>query len=211
LLPELALGGARYIVQCDLNERDKVPYKNPEDAKAWRLANPEKVKAIQDKYIRTHPEKARERGRRYRLANLEKRREGVRQWRKKHKNYGREWKQKNPDKLCATKAKRRAKVEGNGGSFTAEQWRFLCTKCSNRCLCCGKRRKLTADHVIPVSKGGTSNIENIQPLCGPCNSRKGTKATDYRNGDAHPSPQPEGPAMSRGRKQHHVVIHHVTF
>jgi 5-methylcytosine-specific restriction endonuclease McrA len=56
----------------------------------------------------------------------------------------------------------------------------LCEKYHKRCLCCDKRRKLTADHVIPVSKGGTSDISNIQPLCQPCNSSKGAKIIDYR-------------------------------
>lgn len=67
-----------------------------------------------------------------------------------------------------------------GGAYTSAQWIALCDKYCNRCLCCGKKRKLTADHVVPVSKGGSSNISNIQPLCGPCNSSKGTRSTDYR-------------------------------
>jgi 5-methylcytosine-specific restriction endonuclease McrA len=52
----------------------------------------------------------------------------------------------------------------------------------HRCLCCGASEALTADHVIPVSKGGSSNIENIQPLCLPCNTRKGARIIDYRKG-----------------------------
>jgi 5-methylcytosine-specific restriction endonuclease McrA len=41
------------------------------------------------------------------------------------------------------------------------------------CQYCGARSNLTVDHVIPRSKGGQSNWENIVASCAPCNRRKG--------------------------------------
>ena len=77
----------------------------------------------------------------------------------------------------------RAKKNGGGGSFTVEEFETLCNFYDNKCLCCGTPahiKPLTADHVVPVSKYGSSYIENIQPLCQSCNSSKGDKTIDYR-------------------------------
>ena len=41
------------------------------------------------------------------------------------------------------------------------------------CQYCGSRSNLTVDHVIPRSKGGSSDWENIVASCAPCNRRKG--------------------------------------
>ena len=61
-----------------------------------------------------------------------------------------------------------------------EEWFDLCEKYDNKCLCCGRKAKLTIDHIVPIRKGGNSLIENLQPLCKRCNSKKGASCTNYK-------------------------------
>ena len=69
------------------------------------------------------------------------------------------------------------------GSHTYGEWETLKAQYNLVCLSCGKSEptiKLTEDHIIPLSKGGSDNIENIQPLCSNCNSKKHTKIINYK-------------------------------
>jgi 5-methylcytosine-specific restriction endonuclease McrA len=46
------------------------------------------------------------------------------------------------------------------------------------CAYCGSNEKLTVDHVVPLSRGGTSDLSNLVPCCFSCNSSKGNKTAN---------------------------------
>ena len=98
----------------------------------------------------------------------------------KTREYNRKYHAKNPWKVLEAGRRHRAHKYGADGSFTETQFQVLCDHYNNICLCCGEPKELTRDHVVPLVKGGSNDISNIQPLCKSCNSSKGVKSTDYR-------------------------------
>lgn len=161
--------------QCDAERRRQQYYLNHDR----ELAAARRGRERQDK------EAVRAYAARYREVNSEKVRASIKAWRQKNKDRVR---QLNRDYTAQNRAKvrlqgqvRYAARRRNGGSFTTQEWIQLCESFGNMCVDCGVVERLTVDHVIPLTFGGTSDIENIQPLCKSCNSRKGNRImVDYR-------------------------------
>lgn len=73
---------------------------------------------------------------------------------------------------------RKARLKKVIGSYSFQEWENLKKQYKYTCLSCKKKEpeiKLTVDHIIPISKGGSNYIDNIQPLCAKCNSSKSAK------------------------------------
>ena len=121
--------------------------------RAWCLAHPEQVAVLNarkhKKYRTSHPgEKAR---------------------------YNRAWRASRPGINVHYINRRRAMKFANGGVHTLEEWQEKIVAFDNRCAYCGLQKQLTRDHAIPLSRGGTDDIENIVPACKSCNSSKKAK------------------------------------
>lgn len=100
---------------------------------------------------------------------------GIRQEGESKQIYHKRYCENHPDIIAHLKARRYAREKGAGGKHSLKEWEDLKQSYGNCCAACGKNTKLTKDHIIPLSKGGSDYIENIQPLCRNCNSKKHNK------------------------------------
>ncbi len=121
------------------------------------------------------------------------------QCRKCEAEYSKAWQKKNHKKWLEHKAKIRnekrdiyrfyakraryiARSPNPHGRHSMADWESMKMKYGYMCLCCKKIEpeiRLTPDHIIPTSKGGSDSIENIQPLCVKCNQIKNNKIIQY--------------------------------
>lgn len=71
-----------------------------------------------------------------------------------------------------------AKVKG---THSKEDWEFLKGVSNHQCAKCGGGEPLEKDHITPLYQGGSDGLDNLQPLCVPCNRSKGPDNTDHRS------------------------------
>src|SRR5262245_1560599 len=139
------------IKQSAKKSREKYPEKIKQRMQKWRQANRIHVKTYKNAYRTQYPQQHREEVRR--------------------------WKIRNPDKVREQNLRRQSqKKQVAIHDFTVAQWQIVKATYNPRCVYCGKKpKRLTMDHIIPLSKGGQHTLNNIVPACRSCNSTKHTK------------------------------------
>lgn len=59
------------------------------------------------------------------------------------------------------------------GNLTMTEWNYIKEYFGHRCAYCySSNSKLTMDHLIPVTRGGRTDADNIVPACNRCNASK---------------------------------------
>jgi len=88
---------------------------------------------------------------------------------------------RNSDKGKLTLSLQRQHRRGIIEDFTYKEWKQKLEKTEGFCPECGKYvgiRNLTLDHIIPINavgRGFIYTIDDVQPLCHSCNSKKSDK------------------------------------
>ena len=155
-------------------------------ARDWEKRNREAYLANKRAYRLRHLDAEKARIHAHYLANRELACERARVWGQENPERRREthkkWLAANPDFKPQQQRNRRA-MKKAAGQFTRSEWLAIVKKQGGKCAECQAKSKLTADHIIPLSKGGSNYACNIQGLCFICNCKKhakirpGTQAT----------------------------------
>lgn len=140
------------------------------------------VKEYQDKYRNDPVNKAKALAyaAEYRAKNRERILAQVRAWqdanRQRTRDMARAWQRANPKRVCRNTINRRVRKRA-AGTHTYDDLLAQLRDQSGLCFYCSEPLgdAWEAEHVIPLSAGGSNDPENIVCACGTCNRRKGAK------------------------------------
>lgn len=145
---------------------------------AYRAANREELREKTAAYKAANREKLRQR----RIAYEEANRELLRQRRAAHYAANRAVEIQRSLAYIAThkeqvafrnKQARARKYNAPICDLSLSQWREIKEHYGHRCVYCHRKMaRLTMDHIIPLTKGGSHTVANIVPACRSCNSKK---------------------------------------
>lgn len=153
--------------------------------RSWRSRNKERTRKYLRQWTQENAARAKRRRRAYEKANpdyISRERQRSNEWAGQNRGhlskYRLSWAKNNRDREVVHLRNRRARKRGNGGSHTPEEVAELLVRQGGLCEYCRcdiTPKNKTVDHIVPLSKGGRNDVENLQILCRPCNSRKGVK------------------------------------
>lgn len=149
----------------------------------WRKEHHEECRFYGQKWYEEHREEVKTYTRKYYQEHHEQSIAATRNWQKRHlgqyQDYKRGYFRSKSGKAsrARTEAKRRA-ANTIAATLTAEEWGAIIRASKGYCYWCHEKfkrsgpKKMTRDHVIPLSKGGHHTKENVVAACQECNNHK---------------------------------------
>jgi 5-methylcytosine-specific restriction endonuclease McrA len=146
--------------------------------RAYRQQHPDRVRASQKRWVEANPDAVKARKQRWKEANPGRVRPGAKRWKQENPDRVRAgaqlWREKNPEATRASRHRYRARKRAAEGTHSAEELKALFERQGGKCVYCRTKlgKRYHADHIKPLSKGGSNWISNIQLSCAPCNLSK---------------------------------------
>lgn len=161
--------------ECDKAYRGVNRERDAAMALKRRTESPERYAAMSARWQKNNPQKANDKQKRYAKANPEKIIRRREEKSKERAEYNSKWRRLNPEVARIYCRNRRARKLSAGGAHTADDIKTLLTLQKCKCAACKTCIKdaYHADHIEPLSKGGSNDRHNIQLLCPSCNLKKG--------------------------------------
>lgn len=131
------------------------------DQNQRRRDEPEAIRARDRAYWAAHPEAKRAKDRRYKESH-----------RAEHVANATKWNTEHPEAFKTHLFNNYARRHGVEPGHTYEQWQAKLALAGGKCAECGSTERITRDHIVPLTRGGSDHIDNIQPLCRSCNTSK---------------------------------------
>lgn len=152
-----------YYRERDRKRRQENPEKERARVKRWEANNPEKVKARRARWNDENRETVRASQARYHASDRYKAIHADRE-----------------------RLRRSAKKCPEGIKPSLIDWDAICEKFGRHCVYCGSEDRITIEHLTPLSRGGTNDVDNIAPACWACNVSKNNKTLEEYAPDRAP-------------------------
>lgn len=170
-----------------------------ETNKRYHEKNRERLLEKNRRYNEENREQRTEYAARYRELNpdlvKEQKRKCYERYAEKNKEYSRKWSKENPEQIRQTRrlyyrknkhiwiktnSLRKARKNNAEGFYTHEDVECLHEAQDGKCIYCeiGLEDGYHVDHLVPLSRGGSSWPENLALACPPCNQSKGNKTPE---------------------------------
>lgn len=148
-----------------------------ENSLRWQRANRQRSNATKARWLAKNRDKHSETNKRYRQANPEAQRLKSLRWHRANPEKvalkARKYQKSHPEmkrSIDATRHKRYRSAPGRG--VRPSEWRAIRADSMGLCVYCNDRRRLSMDHIDPISRGGAHDPDNIVAACKSCNSSK---------------------------------------
>ena len=166
-----------YQVKYNIEHKDIVKKRQAKCYRSRRELHAEEEREYQRRQRINYPERMRAYSVKYRARHREELRISHAKYYSEHHEkvrvYSSKYRAEHPEVYVAARSKRVHQLKTSAFDLTTAQWQERIDEFNGYCAYCLRpMKKVTQDHMTPLSRNGNHTLSNVVPCCQSCNSRK---------------------------------------